>query len=76
MKQVTGEIDYSVSVVCPHCKDHLDLTWHPYVEQDVGNTLGICVFGGKEKSAQWDNLGIEYTCEHCNKAFVLSKLEY
>ncbi len=72
---------YSVYVDCPHCGATMDLNDYPYSDDSseyshAEDVLGMAVFGSKTQPAQWENLEIEYRCCECDKAFVLSGIEY
>lgn len=72
MKDTTGYVGYEVIVYCPYCERSLDLVAEPYDD----DKLGLAVFGSDVKLAKWDDLNIEYKCNHCKKDFNLKNLEY
>ena len=74
---VTGYINFSVTLDCPHCDNGLDLSQHPFDDDcDKYKELGAALFGGHETPAKWEGVDIEYECTHCGKSFLLGQLEY
>ena len=74
---VTGYVDFSVTLDCPHCDNELDLSQHPFDgDCDKYKELGAALFGGHETPAKWEGVNIEYECTHCRKSFLLGQLEY
>ncbi|MBT4090074.1 MAG: hypothetical protein HN580_05370 [Deltaproteobacteria bacterium] len=71
MEKVTGTVEVHVWVYCPECGETVDL------DQIADNErrLGVALFGGAEKLAQWDNIGAVYECPECGKEFELDSFE-
>lgn len=74
--KVTGFLNYEVKVKCPHCNGRLDLNQSPYPEDDDESYLGLAIFGRVDEPAKWDDINLEYQCNHCKKEFILEKVEY
>ena len=80
MKKVTGKVDYSVHVQCPHCRSYLNLNSAPYNDDtteynDSDDALGFVLFGSPTVPALWNNLSIRFTCFRCKKNFMVGKIE-
>jgi hypothetical protein len=64
-KKVTGQIDISYSVYCPHCEENLD----DYYDKEWWNET----MGG-DFPCEADAYRSEYpaTCKHCKKDFIIN----
>ncbi len=72
MENVTGLLEYSVSVDCPECGADLDLETF---DDDEGE-LGRALFGKVGEPARWEEFEVVYTCPECCEKFKLTKIEY
>ena len=69
MTSPTAQLEWSLYVECPNCKESNDLAGP---EHDAEHYISGFIFNNK-----WDKLqGWEVTCEHCQHEFKLNKVEY
>lgn len=66
--KVTGYLEWSVWVTCPHCNEQVSLV---NLEPEIDYGLSINIFQNN-----WNNLEIEYRCPKCGNYFELENVEY
>lgn len=76
-KKVTGVVSYDVRCTCPHCGKCVYLNEWPYDDDtteygDSEDAVGMMLFGGVDKPAQWGGLTITIKCYHCEEQFTLT----
>lgn len=71
MRYVDGELDYHVWVLCPECKESMDL-----VDQDSDHFLAACIFGNSKHGPDWQNTGLHFVCPFCETKFELGDIKY
>lgn len=66
LPKVTATPTYYIKVECPYCHKQCDCSDdYEIVDAMFENTTAACT-----------NMGIEYTCPHCEQDFIVDELEY
>jgi rRNA maturation protein Nop10 len=70
MKKVNIILDYTLTTTCPHCKKNIELQGH-----DDDGVLGLAMCGTRHQPADWENIGVEWTCQECGEEFEIKDIK-
>ncbi|CAM0047791.1 hypothetical protein VPHK394_0067 [Vibrio phage K394] len=72
--KVIAQVDYSVNITCPHCDRSIDLISDDNCNYDDDSVVSRQFFTNSRDG--WEDIGLEFTCHHCDGEFELDSLEY